>query len=149
MESNNSNMGKTPEVSNSLRVLLVEDSEDDTFLIVRQLERADYAVQWERVDTERALRASLERQEWDLILADFFLPKFDAASAQVMVQASGRDVDAFLAKPFNCEELVRALNTLLSPCSSVGNRRFMVLKQSSAVLPHESSRRRTKIGSYS
>ncbi len=80
------------DVTHPLRVLLVEDSNDDTRLIVHQLERAGYTVQWEQVETAEGLGTALTRQEWDLVLADCAMPCLDAPSALAIVQASGRDI---------------------------------------------------------
>ena len=46
----------------TLRVLIVEDSEDDALLLVRELRRAGYGVTFERVDTPAAMSAALDRQ---------------------------------------------------------------------------------------
>jgi DNA-binding NtrC family response regulator len=61
-------------MSTQLRVLLVEDSESDTALIVRYLTLADYDVGWRRVETAGQMRAALEQPDWDLVIADYKLP---------------------------------------------------------------------------
>jgi signal transduction histidine kinase len=76
----------------TLRVLIVEDSESDTGLIVRDLERAGYVPIHERVETAAEMRAALERSEWDIIIADYSMPRFDALSALRILQGSGRDI---------------------------------------------------------
>jgi PAS domain S-box-containing protein len=73
-------------VSTSIRVLIVEDSESDALLLVRQLEREGYEPAFERVDTPQALRAALESRPWDLILADYSLPSFSAPEALALVR---------------------------------------------------------------
>src|ERR1700682_4454624 len=69
-----------------LRVLIVEDSEDDTSLLVRELQRAGYDVSWERVDTAGAMRSALEGRSWDLIVADYNMPSFSAPAALALLQ---------------------------------------------------------------
>jgi signal transduction histidine kinase len=76
----------------SLCVLLIEDVESDAALIIRQLEKAGYAVVSERVETAAELTAALGKQTWDLVLADFSLPQFDAPAALAVLQATGLDV---------------------------------------------------------
>jgi len=80
-------------VGHELLVLIVEDSEDDTLLTVRELERGGYKVQWERVDTEAAMKTALwKKQHWDVILCDYSMPKFSANRALEIVQESGLDI---------------------------------------------------------
>ena len=64
-----------------LRVLQVEDSESDAELINRILSRANYQVRSIRVDDRDQLRAALQDQDWDVIIADYSLPQFDAPEA--------------------------------------------------------------------
>jgi two-component system cell cycle sensor histidine kinase/response regulator CckA len=75
-----------------LRVLVVEDSEDDTRLLVRELERAGYDVSWERVETAGAMRSALEGRSWDLVTADYTMPKFSAPAALKLLRETGLDL---------------------------------------------------------
>src|SRR5262249_33429333 len=59
------------EVTTALRVLLIEDCEDDATLVIRELSRAGYVIMSERVDTADALKAALESRGWDIAIADF------------------------------------------------------------------------------
>ena len=76
----------------SLRVLIVEDSEDDALLLVRQLRQGGYRVEFERVETSGAMRAALEAQTWDLAIADYTLPQFSAPAALALLQSMGIDL---------------------------------------------------------
>lgn len=64
-----------------IRVLIVEDSEDDTFLIVRQLKKEGYNPTYDQVDTPEAMRNALEKQTWDVVLCDNSMPGFSAVEA--------------------------------------------------------------------
>jgi len=75
-----------------LRVLIVEDSEDDALLIVRELKRGDYAPDFLRVDSGEALERALSEREWDVIISDFALPGFSGAAALELVKWRGLDV---------------------------------------------------------
>ena len=75
-----------------LSVLLVEDSENDARLLVRELERSGYAASWERVETAGSMRSALERRSWDLIIADYTMPKFSAPSALALLQDMDLDI---------------------------------------------------------
>ena len=50
-----------------LDVLIIEDSEDDTLLIVRELRQAGYEHRYERVETAEAMKAALDNQLWNII----------------------------------------------------------------------------------
>ena len=76
-----------------LRVLLIEDYEEDALLLERFLWRAGYAVQARRVQTADELRNALtEPSSIDLVLADYTLPSFGARDALAIIQDSGVEI---------------------------------------------------------
>jgi PAS domain S-box-containing protein len=75
-----------------LRVLVVEDREDDAILVLRQLSRGGYTSAWERVETADGLTDALARQSWDVVLADYSLPHFGALEALEIVRRSSEDL---------------------------------------------------------
>ncbi len=75
-----------------IRVLLVVDSERDTKLLVRELERSGYTVAWKRVETGDEMRAALKAEEWDMILSDHNLPKFSSREALAVLRGLGVDI---------------------------------------------------------
>ncbi len=75
-----------------LRVLIIEDSEDDQLLIQRELVRGGFELTLQRAETGPAMQAALESQEWDVILADYLLPKFGGSLALVLLQATDLDI---------------------------------------------------------
>jgi two-component system, cell cycle sensor histidine kinase and response regulator CckA len=76
-----------------LRILIIEDSEDDAELLIRQIRRSGYQVVYERVDTPAAMRASLLTQPpWTIIIADQFMPRFKASEALALLQSTGLDI---------------------------------------------------------
>ncbi|MGK7953069.1 MAG: putative bifunctional diguanylate cyclase/phosphodiesterase [Xenococcaceae cyanobacterium] len=69
-------------MSKLLRVLIVEDSEDDAELLAIELERGGYRAIYERVETHSDMQTALKEQiHWDIILADYALPHFSAIAA--------------------------------------------------------------------
>jgi PAS domain S-box-containing protein/putative nucleotidyltransferase with HDIG domain len=64
-----------------IRVLIVDDSEDDGLLLVRNLKNGGFSPSFEQVDTAEAMSKALDEQTWDVILCDNSMPTFDAASA--------------------------------------------------------------------
>ncbi len=75
-----------------LRVLVVEDSESDTGLIARQLQRAGYDLEYARVETAAAMQAALAQQDWDLVIADYNLPRFSGPAALEILKARALDM---------------------------------------------------------
>jgi putative nucleotidyltransferase with HDIG domain len=75
-----------------LRILIIEDSEDDAELLVRELQRGDYEPVCERVETMAAMRAALARQAWDLVISDHSVLQFDSLTALNVLKASGADI---------------------------------------------------------
>ena len=53
-----------------LRLLIVEDSEDDADLLLRVLRPAGYEPAYEIVDTLPTMRTALEHKDWDVITSD-------------------------------------------------------------------------------
>ncbi|MFZ1982402.1 MAG: response regulator [Smithella sp.] len=64
----------------SLRILIVEDSENDALLIIRDLKKGGYNPVYERVDTAAAMKKALQKKQWHIILCDYTMPKFNAPS---------------------------------------------------------------------
>lgn len=75
-----------------LRVLMVEDSESDAALIVRQLEKANYNIEFKRVETADQMEGALAAPPWDFIFSDYTMPQFDAFGALKLLQESGQDI---------------------------------------------------------
>lgn len=79
-------------MTSPLRVLIVEDSEDDMFLLLRELRQGGYTLDYVRVDTAPAMQAALERQPWDIVIADYSLPAFSGPEALKLLQRQGLDL---------------------------------------------------------
>jgi diguanylate cyclase (GGDEF)-like protein len=76
----------------SLRILIVEDSEDDVELLLRELRRGGYAPEYERVETHQAMYEALSRQTWDIIISDYGMPQFNGLHALQLARQNGRDI---------------------------------------------------------
>jgi PAS domain S-box-containing protein len=75
-----------------LRVLIVEDSEDDALLLLRELERGGYEPIHELVDTpEEMRRALLEGGPWEVVLSDWQMPRFSGIGALEMSREAGSE----------------------------------------------------------
>jgi len=69
-----------------LRVLIVEDSENDALLLVRELKRGGYEPVYKRVYMPEAMEEALASSEWDVIVSDYRMPHFGALDALAMAQ---------------------------------------------------------------
>ncbi len=74
-----------------LRVLILEDRAADAELMVYALKQAGFEVAWQRVDSEADFREQLKNR-YDIILADYALPQFDALRALALLQESEQDI---------------------------------------------------------
>ena len=79
-------------MSKPLHVLIVEDSESDAAMVVRLLRKAGYDVHGQRVESAGQMQAALEKQAWDVVIADYSLPQFDAPAALALLQQTGLDI---------------------------------------------------------
>lgn len=74
-----------------LRVLMVDDSEDDFLLVRMMLEDAGYAVRALRVEDRHEMAEALAREGWDLVIIDFRLPHFSGPEAIVLLREIAPD----------------------------------------------------------
>ena len=79
-------------MDNPIRVLIVDDSEDDGLLLLRSLKNGGFSPSYEQVDTAEAMSKALDKQTWDVILCDNSMPTFDASSALELYKDKGLDL---------------------------------------------------------
>src|SRR5205807_2247573 len=89
----------------SLRVLIVEDSLEDAFLIVQELSDGGFEVTSQRVATAVAMEAALEAQKWDLIIGDYSIPEFGGPAALAFYQHKHLDFPFIIASDVMGESL--------------------------------------------
>jgi diguanylate cyclase (GGDEF)-like protein len=99
-------------VTSTLRLLLIEDSPDDAALVVRELTRGGYEVECDRVDTPDALVAALERQSWDIVVADYTMPGFTGTAALTLLRQHDADLPfIFVSGTIGEDAAVAAMRT--------------------------------------
>lgn len=79
-----------------LRILIIEDSDDDTLLLLRQLEKAGYQVTHEQVANKRALKNTLQQNDWDLVITDHNMPDFDSIAALGVIKKLDLDIPVII-----------------------------------------------------
>jgi len=75
-----------------LRVLVVEDSENDALLTILALKKGGYDPVYERVEDAGAMRKALLEKSWDVILCDYQMPQFNGPAAIAILKETGIDI---------------------------------------------------------
>lgn len=75
-----------------LSLLMLEDSEDDALIVLRELKRGGYEVTHQRVQSAEMMRAALGARQWDIILSDYSMPGFSAPEALKIIQEARLDI---------------------------------------------------------
>jgi PAS domain S-box-containing protein len=76
----------------ALRTLIVEDSEDDALLMLYQIEKGGYEVEFERVETAEKMKLKLKEKKWDIILSDYSMPNFNGLEALSILKKSDLEI---------------------------------------------------------
>lgn len=91
-----------------LRMLLVEDSELDAELLLRELRRGGYDVRAQRVASAEAMAKALNEQAWDIVISDYVMPGFSGIEALQLFHAKGLDVPFLIVSGHIGEEIAVA-----------------------------------------
>jgi len=75
-----------------IKLLIIEDSENDAALLLRELKRGGYKTEWIRVDNALDLQLNLSSNDWDLVITDHNMPGFDSTTAIEILRQSGLDI---------------------------------------------------------
>ena len=76
----------------SIRLLIIEDSEDDAELLVRKVTKSGYKIKYTRVESEKEMKSALQQEVWDLIISDYSLPNFTGLSAINLINQLNIDI---------------------------------------------------------
>ncbi|HDQ04554.1 MAG TPA: PAS domain S-box protein, partial [Deltaproteobacteria bacterium] len=88
----------------ALRVLIVEDNEDDAELIIRELKKGGYNPEYQRVETAAEMKKALKGGQWDIVLCDYALPKFTAPQAIRLLRETNQDIPIIIVSGVIAEE---------------------------------------------
>ncbi|OEU67354.1 MAG: hypothetical protein BBJ57_10500 [Desulfobacterales bacterium PC51MH44] len=91
-----------------INVLIVDDSEDDGLLLIRQLKNGDFNPTYEQVDTAEAMSEALDKKTWDVILCDYSMPSFSAAAALELYKEKGFDIPFIIVSGTIADEVAVA-----------------------------------------
>jgi len=76
-------------MTQDLKIIIVEDSDDDAVLIRRKIRKGGYRPTIIRVDSASSRRIALAEKDWDLVLSDHAMPGFSAAGALRVIKECG------------------------------------------------------------
>ncbi len=100
-----------------LRVLVVEDSEDDTALLLRELRRGDYEVTYRRVDSPGSMDVATAVDAWDIVICDYSMPHFSGMEALRLQRSKNTEVPfIFLSGTIGEEAAIAALKEGAHDC---------------------------------
>jgi len=91
-----------------IKVIIVEDSEDDLMLLLRALKKGGFETVYVRVETEEGLRQALENEQWQIVISDHAMPRFSAPEALKVLKESGRDIPFIIVSGTIGEEVAVA-----------------------------------------
>ncbi len=91
-----------------IRLLIIEDMEDDAFLILRELRKGGFEPDYTIVDTKKDMEKALAAQTWDIIVSDYFLPRFNGLEALEIAKNYDPDVPFILVSGVIGEDLAVA-----------------------------------------
>jgi PAS domain S-box-containing protein len=89
----------------AVHVLIVEDSEADYYLLLREFRRAEIEITAERITSLSALRSALERS-WDIVLSDYDLSGFDGRDVLATVKAARPDLPVIVTSGAISEDVI-------------------------------------------
>ncbi len=74
-----------------IKTLIIEDSDDDLQLMLRELNKGQYEIEYKLVEDAKGLESALE-EEWDVIISDYSLPTFTGFEAMIMCKEKVSDI---------------------------------------------------------
>lgn len=104
-------------MTKSLRALIVDDSEDDSLLVARELRRSGYELTFQRVDTPEDMKNTLMKTAWDIIIVDYKMPHFTGIDALKIAREINPEIPFILVSGVIVEEMaVEAMRRGANDC---------------------------------
>jgi len=126
-----------------LRVLMIEDSEDDAALLLHALTKGGYEVQSARVETPATLESALATQTWDVVVSDYAMPHFSGPDALRLLRSRDSDLPfLFVSGTIGEETAVAALQDGAQDYLMKGNLKRLVPAIQRALRACEDRRKR-------
>jgi signal transduction histidine kinase/ActR/RegA family two-component response regulator len=105
-----------------LRILLIQNSVEDATWLANELKRGGYTLFYQIVETPKAMNAALEKPEWDIVIADYSIPKFNALVVLQLIKMKGLDLPVIvLLKERNEDMIVTVIKAGANDCLIADN----------------------------
>ncbi len=91
-----------------IKIIIVEDSEDDSILLLHELRKGGLDPEYIRVETADGLSKALEEGSWQLVISDHALPTFSAPEALDILNSSGLDLPFIIVSSMIGEDVAVA-----------------------------------------
>jgi PAS domain S-box-containing protein len=111
-----------------LRVLIVEDVEDDAQLVIRILKKGGYDPEYLRVETAAAMQDALREKQWDVILCDYTMPNLSVPVAITLLMETDLDIPLIIVSGSIGEEAA-------VECMRLGARDYIRKENLSLLIP--------------
>ena len=85
-------------------MLIVEDSRASVATVIDELERGEFEVRHAQVETAEELRAALASDDWNVVLANYSMPRFSPPEALKVLRAAGRELPFIILSDISGEE---------------------------------------------
>ncbi len=92
-----------------IQVLIVEDSVNDTLLLLEELEQNGYTAVHQRVETADDFLTALNQRAWDAVVSDYVLPQFSGPAALKILRGKGLDIPFIMVSGVYGEEAAVAM----------------------------------------
>ena len=88
-----------------LRVLIINDSENDTRLIANELQRGGFDPLLERVNSPETVKVALGQKTWDVVISNFVMSKCTALEALSLLQEKNLDLPFIIVSDIMSEDI--------------------------------------------
>jgi len=83
-------------LANEIRLLIVEENENDILRMVHAIKKSGYDIHYKQVACELDMRSALVADKWDIVLSDYLIPEFDGLQALLIVREYNKDLPFIL-----------------------------------------------------
>ena len=89
----------------AISLLIIEDSDDDVILLLRDLQKSGYSVDYNVVQSKEEIQSALNNGTFDVVISDYNLPKFNGIEALKLIKEMECDIPFILVSGEMGEEL--------------------------------------------